>query len=154
MYIARLFIFKLKTHVAEPYISGKFLGITQQLDEIPAREFWPKHRLPSLPDEDLMAAIYNGCRIGDLLEQIIKRQNSVKLLAFRWLTLLSVLIVIIILWKPVIIRLSQWEWLIKHVGEALAQLFIAVTIFIFSSIGAFLFGRFIIPWVKKLRGKK
>ncbi len=83
MHLARLFVFRLCSPVSSAYATGESLGIEQQLSQIPAREFWPPHRLPSLPDVELMSAIQGGCRIGDVIEQIVKRQTRGRLWLYR-----------------------------------------------------------------------
>lgn len=154
IYLARLFIFKLATPVSRAYVTGESLGIEQQLSQIPARKFWPPHELPNLPDEDLMSAIQGGCRIGDLLQQIVVRQNRVRNLTYAWLAVITAGLLVLALWNPVVLPLSRWRWLQALVGEAVGKIIATGLVVLFGIFAPWVFGKRLVPLARKLRGMK
>jgi deoxycytidine triphosphate deaminase len=112
MEIARLFIFKLSKSAGESYVPGKWKGIEQQLLEMPARKAFTEEELTKLKNIDIVTEIQKGCSIGDLLKQILIRQNHFQKIGIFWGIILTTFLCLQSLW-PLIskINLPKWSWL-------------------------------------------
>jgi len=125
MPISRLFIFKLAKRVETPYVAGSDMGIEQQLKQVPVRAFWSEERLRKVHDRHILDAVRNGCSIGDLLTQIIRRRMRKDAIHTAWLVFMSVVLVLLIV-RPYMLllleRVSLPTWLPKEAANALLTL--------------------------------